>query len=279
MPDVAEKEADDWLSVLGRKLFGEGTKERKEAPKERMTKPPVFPYEPPTAIQQEPPSREYPSSAEVETSKAVEQYYGSPFETYFKPGMASVRVMQHKDAEAIMDATGKRLTAKSGRMVETDPETADRLHANWLASERSAVAKMGFDPSTAIETRSKTPFTRYSGGFEPSTDTMFYDARRPDAMIHESIHRGLRKLEKEGLMPDVVLPALGKIGEKRNTDYHEMLTRALMVRHFGEIEVGRGSIGDQRVVDAKRIVPEEHLDAVEEAAQKYLAKKHPGGPR
>jgi len=275
MPEAAEKEGDDWLSILGRSLFG-GKKEEKKAPKE-----PVFRTEPPTAIQQEPPSKEYPGPVELETSKAVEQYYGNPFAAYFTPGLASTRVAKsHADTEALFQSGMPVGKMGLGRAEMVDPERADRIHAGWLAAERSPVAAMGFDPSRTIESRSKPgQAVAWSGAYQPAGDRMWYDAKTPFTMVHESMHRGIRKLEKDGLLPPNVAAAVGQIGSTSNAFYHEMLVRALMSRHFGDIEMGLGKAGDQQVRDARNIVPEHYLDELENVAAQYLAKKHPGGPR
>jgi hypothetical protein len=275
MPDIAEKETDDWLSLLGRKLFGDKPK------KEEPAKAPVFRTDPPTAIQQEPPSKEYPGPAELETSKAVEQYYGNPFAAYFTPGLATTKVVKsHADAESLFQSGMPAGKMNLGRAEWVDPERADRIHAGWLAAERSPVASMGFDPSKTIESRSKPgQAVAWSGAYQPAGDRMWYDAKTPFTMVHESMHRGIRKLEKDGLLPENVAAAVGQIGTTSNAFYHEMLVRALMSRHFGDIEMGLGKAGDQQIRDARNIVPEHYLDSLENAAAQYIARKRPGGPR
>src|SRR5262245_11187106 len=223
----------------------------------------------PRAIKQDPPSKDYPSIPELETSKGFEQFYGSEHARYFEPGKARQRVTTFDEIKRTQGITGARDVSEP-----VNWEIADRLHAAWLASERSAVSKLGFSPSKTVESYDPKRKLTVSGLYSRMEDKIWYDAANPDALVHESLHRGIHKMRQEGKLPQELVDVGKKVG-----NYEEFLVRAMMVRHFGDIEMGGGELGDQQIKDAKRMVSEKHLDLLEKAAADYIAEKRPGGPR
>ena len=59
----------------------------------------------------------------------------------------------------------------------------------------------------------------------------------------------------------------------------EYIVRALMVRHFGDIEMGLGEKGDQQVNFSKTFVPANILDKIEKRAAGMISQETPRGPR
>ncbi len=98
--------------------------------------------------------------------------------------------------------------------------------------------------------------------------------------VHEAFHRGIETLRKAGMLPPPPPNAYGLNGVSTPMD-EEITVRALMQKHLGMVEKGRGTAGDAQV-DAGTFRLANHtdqLDALEAAAANYLAKQRPGGPR
>ena len=92
--------------------------------------------------------------------------------------------------------------------------------------------------------------------------------------MHEAFHRGIGLLSNAGMLPPDVDP------------YSENVVRMLMLQNLGDIEMlGDNGYGDQQVKGAKYTLQEtpwttnRMLDKLEKAAQEYIAKKTPRGPR
>src|SRR5262245_43512277 len=104
----------------------------------------------PRAIKQDPPSKDYPSIPELETSKGFEQFYGSEHAPYFEAGKASKQTTPFDDVIRTANSPAGIGAARTSKEL-VNWESADRLHAAWLASERSAISKLGFAPSKTVE--------------------------------------------------------------------------------------------------------------------------------
>jgi hypothetical protein len=87
--------------------------------------------------------------------------------------------------------------------------------------------------------------------------------------VHESIHRGIQKLKDAG---SVESKELAKFSE-------ETVTRAIMLRHFGEIEMidGGGDLNNEQVQDAAKALknPEfiKLINAIDQQAAHLRAKE------
>ena len=150
---------------------------------------------------------------------------------------------------------------------------ADDVTAAYLASRKSAIATLGFDPThSVVGTGPKADYT-IGGMYAPSKDTVLTTGNDPSDLTHESFHRGLEVMRKAGVLPEEA----NKLGE-------ESMVRAFMQRAAGMVERnGKGEINDQQVEDGKFYNTNRDfspiLDSIEAAAAAYRAKQTPGGPR
>lgn len=94
----------------------------------------------------------------------------------------------------------------------------------------------------------------------------------PTSMVHESIHRGIQKLQESGKIPKV------------EGDTNERLTRYFMRKYYGPVEENTGSVGREQSKQAQIYydkIPafKKLVDQIEKAAQDYTQEKNPRGPR
>ena len=121
-----------------------------------------------------------------------------------------------------------------------------------LALEKTSLGKLGFDPSRIVSGSDETSGQLTAAGFYlPEQDLIWFDPKFESTVVHESIHRGISKLKKGGYL---------KGDEFAN---EEILTRHIMLKNFGEVEKGRGKLGDEQVSRAKS-----HSYALEKSAKK-----------
>jgi hypothetical protein len=144
--------------------------------------------------------------------------------------------------------------------------------AGYLASNRTALGALGFDPRhMAIGDAPPEQWT-VSGSYYPKQDQILSTGVYPSTTIHESMHRGIEQLRQAGMLP----PGFDDLSE-------ESSVRAQMLRNFGGVESGRGKVGDEQIAngqyynDNRNFAP--IMDALETAAQKLYAQRHPRGPR
>jgi hypothetical protein len=158
-----------------------------------------------------------------------------------------------------------------------------------LASEGSALAKLGFDPNrTALDVTRDPTNVNVLGFHRPSSDEIYANARTPSAIVHEGVHRGIQKLRESPFWDKGFQP-----------DDEELLVRHLMQTKMGDPEKGedaaisatknRPIVGLQQQEMARALFDPnrssfagkrlDKLKDMEEAAANYIAQKHPGGPR
>lgn len=199
------------------------------------------------------------------TSFKNERTYGTNAEAYTQ-GDANQKKISSDLAVAWHNRDVKTASGYSTLPPEMTSQERDTVHKQWMASQKSAVSQLGFDPGKILKTDKAR--LNVGGFYDPNVDETWVDTEFTSAAVHESMHRGVEMMRKEGLLPKM--------------DYkEEYVVRALMLRHFGEIERQgdkAGRKGDTQVDIGKRI-PAEVLDKIEKAAEDYLAKKRPGGPR
>lgn len=155
-----------------------------------------------------------------------------------------------------------------GKLKTTTPEQSDQITRVWLAAQKSPIAALGFDPHHIISSQrrglSATIGGFYAGGDE---DKAWFDRNSEESAVHESLHRGVEMLRKDGSL-------------KIYKDQEEIIVRALMMKHFPNVEIAVDpqSARFKQIERAKTIDPKE-LDRFEAVAAKLIAKRHPGGPR
>ena len=156
-------------------------------------------------------------------------------------------------------------------------EDANGAMAEYLASERSAVAKLGWDPGLSITTEPTPEKTPTGGTYQPKYDTYWYRQDALAAGLHEPMHRGIERLRQAGL-----------INVPKGSE-EEAIVRALMQRAYGDIEAkddlkpGRiylkSSPGYKQLEEGRRRANDPIIDELEKAAAEEVARRHPRGPR
>ena len=159
---------------------------------------------------------------------------------------------------------------------------ADQVTQQYLAARRSAISTLGFDPShmaTGVGDGAKGDYT-LGGMYVPSQDQVMTTGVYPSTGVHEAFHRGIEVLRKAGMLPPPPPNAYGLNGVSAPGE-EEITVRALMQKHLGMVEKGRGNTGDAQVGAGTYQLNnhKDQLDALEAAAANYLAKQRPGGPR
>ena len=215
----------------------------------------------------------YPGQDQVAQARNVDATYGSDAAAFAQPPyggqIASPRTRdQIANAWDSMEDTGE-LPVKPGAV---SPNVSDNLMAGYLASRRSALAGLGFDPRHMAIADAPPRDWAQSGAYYPHEDQILTTGVYPSTTVHESMHRGIAALRQAGMLP----PGMDDLSE-------ESSVRAQMLRNYGGVERGRGSVGDEQVAngayynDNRNFAPT--MDALEAAAQKLYAQRHPRGPR
>jgi hypothetical protein len=221
------------------------------------------------------PKREasFPSSKDVEDATKHDYSYADPMAGYFKAGGASVRT---RPLEEVMQILRKNSQAKSldeveeidGMPTPTDEQISKILLRTWLATRNNPLAALGFDPRRMVISLSDRPSFaagQYMGhprseplpprGTPPRFDTLWFNSYFATTPVHESIHRGLKRLELEGELPFDV-----------TQEEEEWIVRAVMQKYYGDVEVGRGVGSDRQIEEEKKVVTPEVLDIIERKA-------------
>lgn len=219
-------------------------------------------------IQQDPASKSWPGEEDLKISERYNRMYGDPSAKYVDPRFSNMQVV----TPAAVVAWSERKEGFEPKIRPMKQADADVIHEQWIAAERSPISKLGFNPGKIFQTpaESKTEVGNLAGIYKPASDEIWYDARFKATPIHEALHRGFEILAKAGI--------------RNTTEYsEEVLVRALMMRHFGNIEVeaderirqGKydpNSAGGRQVERAKQ-VPSSVLDDIEKRAGEYLTTK------
>jgi hypothetical protein len=215
----------------------------------------------------------YPDQSDVANARANDASYGSLAAAFVQPPyggqVASPRTSQQiQDAFDQMDSSGKSPLGPQA----VSPGVSDNLMAGYLASQRSALAGLGFDPRHMTIAEAPPEKWTVSGSYYPKEDQILSTGVYPSTTVHESMHRGLEALRQAGMLP-----------EEANKMSEEAIVRGQMLRNYGDTEVGRGKLGDQQIDDGRYYNTNPNfastMDAIEIAAQKLYAQRHPRGPR
>lgn len=218
-------------------------------------------------------SQAYPSPQDVYYAQAYDQTYGTPMAGFTVPG---AKVAQIPLSEAEGTSSSERL--QLAKLQDLSGEDRDKFLQNYIAAQKHPVSAIGYDPRNITYTPNESnDDVNIEGFYKPSKDALWYYGKNQDSIVHESFHRGIQKLKDEGMLPESVAKSLMP---------NETMTRLLMLKNFGDIEVQPGADdGNEEVEKAKwwlKNYPDETnklVSALEDAAQKYIAKKTPRGPR
>jgi hypothetical protein len=215
----------------------------------------------------------YPDQSQVESARANDASYGDLAAAFVQPPYGG-RVASPRGAQQIIDAFN-RLEDTRNLGVTPDAVTsdvADNLMAGYLASRRSALAGLGFDPRHMAISHPPEQRLNIAGEYDPQSDQILTSGGYPSTTVHESMHRGVEQLRQAGLLP-----------EEANKMSEEAIIRGQMLRNYGNVELGRGTTGDRQIEDGRYYNENRNfaptMDAIEVAAQKLYAQRHPRGPR
>lgn len=209
-----------------------------------------------------PPMAKYPTSDDVEFARS----YGF-YKDMYEPWTEGRIVNQ---IASITDTSISGLTEeKAAKITQSNPELAEVFAKASLVSNRIPIAALGFDPSKINVIEADAGRFNLGGGYGLKTDRMFVVSGSTGAMVHESIHRGVKALMKD--------PEARKLIEQLPEE--EYIVRYLMATQAGNPEKGEGSAGDAQIKSAdywfnssmKSTQYKEALDKLTEIAQKKLS--------
>ena len=230
-----------------------------------------------------PDDKKYPDNTDAHFARQFQQTYGDPVAVFDLAGAKTKKLDTDELIDKYHDITGRAFRTVAA--TKATPDEQDNILKNWIAAQKSPVAALGFDPHVTIHTDTKDEKLNLSGFYRPSIDTLWYDDAHQDAAVHESIHRGIEQLRKAGMLPAETKKAMDVMDswDSAHGGGEELMVRALMARHFGDIEKSGGNVGDAQVEAGKAWAKHEDiakgLDALEAAATKLIQQKRPGGPR
>lgn len=218
------------------------------------------------------PPGKYPDQSDVDMAREFDQAYGSSNARFFESEGGELRQLAAKLAPYVInndkfdDLPWKKVDAK----------VADQLYLASIAANRSAIASLGFDPRRFVVTPPEKKFTA-GGAYSPDSDNIWVNdqGHNNSTFVHESIHRGLEMMRRSGVIGKNDLMA----------DDEEILVRTMMIKMFGDVEMGRGEVGDKEINRAKYNMDDKPtsrkwmaiVDGIEKKAANYIAQK--GGPR
>lgn len=229
--------------------------------------------------------KKFPGEKELANSQIYDQSYGDPAAPFFQmePG---AKGSQWNLNEAIENINSKGQWQKDLHNVTLTQDDKDRLETAWLGAQRSAIAALGFDPRKIITTpqASKDQKVTIGGAYSSKNDAIWrFDDGDQSTPVHESIHRGIEMLRKNGELPKSFSEF------DKTSDKEETAVRALMLRHFGDVEMQVGAQeGNDQINKTKWWMNpttygsdklQKALDDLESAASAYIAKMKPRGPR
>ena len=149
-----------------------------------------------------PPPQGYPNADDVAQARNVDAAYGSPAAAYVQPPYGGLMASPHtgddiEDTFARMDAS-KKNPLPSGAV---SPGVSDNLMQGYLASQRSALAALGYDPRHMTIGDAPPDKWTVSGSYYPKTDQILSTGVYPSTTVHESMHRGIEQLRQPGCCP------------------------------------------------------------------------------
>lgn len=258
------------------------------------TAPKSFPTDPPKYFpaSNNPP---YPSSSDVDFARKQDYSYGQPWAPEFQ-GQSGKYVSRYNYQNLDFEPPSTTLGGSNHERFVNNEEMR-RIHPNLrdinakaaLAAQRSGLATLGFNPNkTSIDVfKPEGTLVHDLGGYEPTQDYIYTNARTPETIVHESIHRGIQKLSESPFWRP-------EFEAFKQPAANEMVTRYLMQSRMGnpekdELNLPKGymDLGKQQREDAWRLFTQSPnaparnklLDAMEAAAAQAYAAKRPGGPR
>ena len=195
----------------------------------------------------------------------AEREYGTPGPTEGDPArrVSGPRMLSARTASRAMDeaASVKPDMDPDKRLTTTE---ADYLYAAKMLSNVNATAALGFDEQKVVTTThdEKTKLN-IAGMYSPKHDLIWAEVASGVATpVHESIHRGIQKLRAAGSEEAKVLSGYQE----------EMVTRAIMIRHFGDLERFEAeSLNDKQMQEAVKALKDPKFVSLINAIDKQAA--------
>ena len=215
----------------------------------------------------------YPSQADVMFARANDASYGSNAAAFVQPPYGG-KIASPRTGDQIQSAFDQLDSSSKNTFgpQPISPGVSDNLMAGYLASQRSALAALGYDPRHMTIADAPSEKWTVSGSYYPKADQILSTGVYPSTTAHESMHRGIEALRQANMLP----PGFDDLSE-------ESSVRAQMLRNYGGVETGRGSVGDEQIANGRFYNENRNfspiMDALETAAQKLYAQRHPRGPR
>src|SRR5262249_39295705 len=111
------------------------------------------------------------------------------------------------------------------------------------------------------------------GIYSRLSNVAWFDETMPSAVIHESMHRGINMLRKQGLLP----AGLKKFMFGRLCRRLTVISETALMR---EGTMGSKNLKGNRLIEQNRSLKDHPtLSLLEELAAQEIARKHPRGPR
>jgi len=218
------------------------------------------------------PTKNWPNQNSVDMAIKDHESYLDPIHKYVNPDYAKEQNTKYLEGHLAATHNVSQAIRRGDYDFEKlkgtpiKPETSKRLMETYLAVQNNPIAKLGFDPSRILDTDRKT-LAGYeiltAGTYNPSKDYIWDSGADRYTAVHESTHRGISTLIKNGLLSDDTIKFLNltaaKVG-KENTQMsnHELATRMLMLKYYGPVEAqgdlnkeDKSAIGNMQIRQAK----------------------------
>lgn len=236
----------------------------------------------------------YPSTDDVNFARKQDYSYGQPWAPEFQGQsgkyVSSSNYNPGTDSPPASNTYGGPRHEKFLNIAkDLWPDLGD-IHAQAaLAAQRSGLATLGYNPNkTSLDVyKPEGVLVSELGAFHPGYDYIYANARTPNTVVHESIHRGIQKLsESKYWKPE--------FNEFLHNPMNEMVTRYLMQSKMGNPEQDALNIPKGYMDEGKKQREEARwmftkssqasarnklLDEMEAAAAQAYADKRRGGPR
>jgi len=199
----------------------------------------------------------WPTAADVAAAREYRQRFGNINEQDINAGLLAnvVPAAQAINQGAFTDQ----------RQAPLDKDTADRLYAAQIAAQRSPLGYLGYDVNRMVVSPAGPAIkANYVGEYLPQQDRFWSDLNFPTNPVHESIHRGIELLRRQGT--------------KIDPEMEEAIVRAQMQKYYGKVEKTNQEEIDQgsRMLNSPyqvKVMDEINQKANEAIAQRLIAKQ------
>lgn len=123
-------------------------------------------------------------------------------------------------------------------------EDAYRLYAGQMLAMAAPTSYLGYNEHNITYSPSRKKRSNISGMTIPNNQ-IYVDLNDPSVVAHESIHAGINSLPKDSDIRKRL---------KEDSDLNELVTRAIMLRRFGDIEENESGVKDPQVTQARNML-------------------------